>query len=238
VFGLDLIDGPRLPSTGLPGVTNWLRFAWDNVFTVITDAVMEGTAASLNTMGLDGRMLLRITSRFDPATTVGQSRPLSRKLHLAGIIAQHAEFQRRHALLRKGSSAGPLNEWWRPSPGGTVLTDVAAFRSSPVPAAGATGEDVVRSEYLAYYALCYLAFNASPSLWNAWVGAVPSGALVSVPFFLLFRIGDPPVISDRKAWHRGHFVRFAVALDAYLRMSETGVADTVFPVRPGPGWPV
>jgi hypothetical protein len=236
-YGLDVLDVPQFPATGLGGVLNWLRFAWDNLFSLITNATMAGVVTGLNTLRLDGGMLSRITSRFHPVTEIGQSQVLLRRLHLAGIIAQHGEFQRRHLLLREGSAAGPLGAFWQPSAAGVRLSDVPEFTVTAAPAAGANAEDAARADYLAYYALCYLAFNASPSVWNAWVNRAVALAAPSVPRFLLYRITDAESAGGgRELWHRGNFVRFAVALDAYLRMSDTGAADLVFPGRAG--WPL
>jgi hypothetical protein len=237
-YGLDVLDRPHFPPTGFAGVHNWLKFAWDNLFSLITDATMVGVVTGLDTLALDGATLSRITSRFRPVGDIGQSGVLSRRLHLAGIIAQHGEFQRRHLLLRQGSTAGPLGEFWQPSAGGVRLADVPQFTATAAPAAGANAEDAARADYLAYYALCYLAFNASPSVWNSWVGrAVALGAAANAPRFLLYRITDADSAGGgRELWHRGNFVRFTVGLDAYLRMSDTGAGDLVFPVRAG--WPV
>ena len=234
VFGLDVLDAPYCPSTGIVGVSNWLYFAWNNLCRIITNATTAGTVCDLDTIGLVGRMLTRLASRFDNVTDIGQSRRLSRRVHLAGIIAQHGEFQRRHALLRQGSASGPLSNWWLPLQGGVVLPDVEQFTALAAPSPGANAEDVARRDYLAYYALCYLAFNGSPGIWKSWIDRAVALGAGDVPRFLLYDINDSQSAGGgRELWHRGHFVRFVVALDAYLRMSESGMGDVVFPVREG-----
>lgn len=249
-FGLDILDAPKLPPSGISGVNDWLVFSWENLVALITDATAVGTVQGLDLNWLNGLILSRISSRFHSVTDIGQSRILSRKVHLAGIIAQHGEFQRRQKLLRQGSAAGKLNRWWKPSAAGVELPDVPEF-TALAPAFGANGEDVLRRDYLAYYALCYLSFNGSPSVWKSWVDLAIAHGAISVPKFLLYDITDAqsvdgslvpnPIVNSRtgqrlrETWMRGHFVRFVVALDAYLRMSEAGVGDAEFPIRTGWG---
>ena len=159
---------------------------------------------------------------------------MARSVHVAGIVAQHAEFQRRHVLLRKGSSAGKLNKWWMPSTSGTLLPDMPEFTTNPAPSPGANGEAIERRDYLAYYALCYLAFNGSPGLWKSWVNRAIALGATSAPRFILYYITDAQTAGGgRKTWHRGHFVRFTVSLDAFLRMTESGVGDATHPNRTG-----
>lgn len=246
VFGLDILDWRWIPKNSPANPTaaenwfaakdHWLRFAWDNLVTLTTDAITKGTVIGIDTRALNGQMLVRMASKFDlPPTAIGKSRLLSRRAHLGGIIVQHGEFQRRHALLREGAAAGPLNDSWQPG-SGTVLPDVTQFTAAPAPITGANAEDTARRDYLAYYALCYLAFNGSPSVWKSWVTRASNLGAANIPHFLLYEITDAQAAGgERELWHRGHFARFAVALDAYLRMSNTGAGDVVFPMRAGWG---
>jgi hypothetical protein len=236
---LDVVDWRVLPQAPpfLVGVADWLKFAWTNLFTVLTNATMAGVTTGLNSMRLDASVLYRVSSRFTGATQVGQAQMLSRRAHLAGIIIQHGEFQRRHALIRQGPAAGPLDSFWLPKAGGTTLAAVPQFQS-PAPAPGANSEDPARADYLAYAAVCYLAFNASPTMWNAWVAAANAVDAANIPRVLLFSITEAQAPGGHaNFWIRGNFVRFAVGLDAYLRMSDTGAGDVTFPVRGDAGWP-
>jgi hypothetical protein len=107
-----------------------------------------------------------------------------------------------------------------------------------LPAPGADAESAERFDYLAYYSLLYLAFNGSPRVMNWWVDVVNAnrGAVPATRYFL-YKISDAQTLSapnpGRQRWHRGHVMRFILALDAYLRIKTT---DTAAVVRPNPPW--
>jgi hypothetical protein len=253
-MGLDVVDGRSTTPIGM--VPNWLRFAWDNLFTHITNATMQGTVVGLNTLALEGKMLTRISSGFESGTLTGQSVLRSRRVHLAGMIAQQGEFQRRHVLSRAGSGAGGLDRHWQAG-GRVVLEDVPEFTATAAPTPGMNAEDLARAAYLSYYAVCYLAFNASPTVWNSWMKLAKTLAAAAGRTASNFFLYPPPMIHDadwtsgavvpnpvvdidtgrraRELIDRAKCARFAVGLDAYLRMRDTGHGDVAPPVRGG--WP-
>ena len=123
-----------------------------------------------------------------------------------------------------------------------VRVDEYVTNPPPVPGANANLEE--RRLYIAYWALVYVAFNTSPRTWNCWVNSVPDAVLsdgVPASVYLTYRKNVTPrlveprplapgVTERRLIGQRGHMLRFAAGLDAYLRLGVDGSeADTSDP---------
>jgi hypothetical protein len=238
VFGMDVLNRDVDVGTEV----NWRRFARRSFAGHIQTLLDTGVAVHLDPARMKEYTLARVAGKAS-GTGVIQAGLLSRQLQWIGIVAQHGEFQRRHKLLRQGPAAGPLDRFWFPhppgrdgplDPGGTTLAAVPEY-TAPAPDPGNSAEHPSRYDYLAYYSFLYLAFNGSPSVVNSWINVVNAkrGA-IPAPAYFLYKISDADAAGGgRILWHRGHVLRFIVALDAYLRISAT---DTAPVVRPNPPW--
>jgi hypothetical protein len=139
---------------------------------------------------------------------------LSRELQWVGLAIQAALFQYRHFQLHDPTAHG--------------YEAVPEFTSPVLPDPGVDANSAERAEYVAYYALLYMAFNLTRETFNRWVVAARNfltshpGEPETIPSLILFRKDtDPPPLSwsgRRNAAHRGNVARFALALDAYSRL--------------------
>jgi hypothetical protein len=257
-WGLDLIHKPRLASlvpdpqsadypTTVERYTRW-------ILARLTHVDWTGDVQAPLPAGVDPSMSLidpdylpygdilhfvdaRLTARW--VTTVSDAQGnvtnvdailqnrLSRRLEAVGLILQAAVFQWVHRQVSEG--LGYLGMY---DPEDEKYDPVDDFVRMPPPEPGDNALSTARQTYIAYWALVYLAFNASPVIWNYWVAiaAKQKDADEQVANYLLYRlrhgIGDPNRIADREAREAasnrlrvlGNMTRFAVALDAYLRL--------------------
>ncbi|MGW7469155.1 hypothetical protein ACWGJT_31950 [Streptomyces xantholiticus] len=148
---------------------------------------------------------------------------VSRTALWMGFAIQQATFQWVHRLLSQATT--PPNG--TPPAGGNPYVQVPELMAPP-PAVGANATTEQRRRYIAYWALVYLAFNVLESTWNAWVKAVPAPVIAagtSISEYLVYHHNaapdalDPPGGLPRLRGHRGNMVRFAAALDSYLRLA-------------------
>lgn len=168
-------------------------------------------------------VLARLEGRFNGPLMEIQDRRISRRLQHQGLMLQQAEFQVRHFLLYHADAPG------------SAFLPVAEMIDPLRPDPGADANSVERRDWLAYWALVYLAFNLSPSTFNEWVSAAPAGTRVST--FLVYLINAdpdavepvPPPVGARRLYQRANMIRFAVALDAYARLLRAGAPDTADP---------
>ena len=170
----------------------------------------------------------RLTGRFSPATLRAQNRRLTRRLQLLGIGCQQAEYQDRHHRLQHADETGNPFE----------VVDEFVAATAPAPGTDANSDD--RRKFIAYYALVYLAFNASPATFSLWVRAANEhrGAEPVSTYLLYYKNAQPrqlePTLTGelpgttRQLYQRANMLRFAVALDAYLRIGGAA-ADTADP---------
>jgi hypothetical protein len=237
-FGLDVMDVPALTGLGgIAGVDDWKQFARLRVAEYLQRLLDAGVAVDLDPARVKEYCVARTIGRTHPVTKVLQAKLATRQLQWIGIVLQQGEFQRRHALIRRGPAAGELNSSWRPLVGGTTLTAVPEY-AAPRPSPGANAEAGSRYAYLAYYSMLYLAFNGSPGLWNSWVNIANAnrGVRSVTEYFLYKSTALDTLAGGRVPWHRGHALRFVTALDAYLRL--TG-PDTAAVGRADLGvWPI
>jgi hypothetical protein len=184
---------------------------------------------------IDWEMALRyLTSRRPASWPPGglRSATASRTALWLAFVLQQATFQWVHQRLhhavtpRRTAPAAGVNPYVQ------VPELVAGAPALPTPGADATTPD--RRRYLAYWALVYLAHNVREKTWNAWVDAVPDPVIAagtSISEYLLYHHNaaadalEPPGGLPRERGQRGNMVRFAVALDAYLRLNHGGAAE-------------
>jgi hypothetical protein len=188
-------------------------------------------AASVDPAWAHAFALDRLRGRAFGVDAVLQNQRRSRRLQWLGILCQQAEFQQRHKALSNAFQLG--------SPFDEVDELVSGVRPQPGPDANSPQ----RKAYLAYWALVYLAFNVLPSTWNAWVQEAEAArdkvAGETVSAFLLYHTNTdplavepprpPPGPDPRHLFQRANMLRFAVALDAYLRVDPGGAHDTSDP---------
>ncbi len=189
----------------------------------------------------------RVTGSWTGPGQCLQSRRHSRRLQWLGMLWQAGWFQHRCMLVVNGL----------PRPGESVSYRIVdEFKSGSAPDAGVNSLDPARRAYLAYYSLLYLAFNVATSTWNAWVAHAEANKAPgeTVSEYLLYSAHahsgaseqlDPTlfVAGVRHRAHRATLIRFAVALDAFLRLNFDAPAgaqrtapDTTDPYSRGAGW--
>jgi hypothetical protein len=156
---------------------------------------------------------------------------LTRALQPLGLAVQAAIFQWVHRQLSE--MTGYLGESY-------TRVDELADPGIPPPSPGVDALDPARADYIAYWATVYLAFNASPGVWNKWVNLAQARrrGTERATHYLVYRLDNststPPNAPVYGAL--SNMMRFAVALDAYLRIEfETGAVDTSDPG--GRRWP-
>jgi hypothetical protein len=150
---------------------------------------------------------------------------MTRALQPLGLAVQAAIFQWVHRQVSQ--MAGYLGESY-------TRIDELVDPTIPPPSPGTDALDPARAEYIAYWATVYLAFNASPGVWNKWVNSAQArrrGTELAT-HYLLYRLDNstsaPPNAPVYGAL--SNMTRFAVALDAYLRIDyETGAVDSSDP---------
>jgi hypothetical protein len=146
---------------------------------------------------------------------------LTRDLEWVGLAVQAAIFQWTHLQLHE--LTGYLGEAYQRV---AEIVDPA----QPPPEPGTDALDPVRRDYIAYWSTVYLAFNASPGIWNEWVGRAAArkspGRLTNALLFDVDFTGFAPNLS--KTWTVANMIRFAVALDAYLRVDFDNPSPTAF----------
>ncbi len=149
----------------------------------------------------------------------------SRSAQWMAIALQMATFQWIHKQLSIATGTRHLtttttDEWVRAN----------EYVVDPPPAPGATANSDERRRFIAYWSLVYVGFNTSPPTWNCWVNSVPDAKIAAgepVSRFLTDRKNtvntavepgphDGP--EKRLIGQRGHMVRFAAGLDAYMRL--------------------
>jgi hypothetical protein len=230
-FGLDLANDPLDLNTSTH-VFNDSRNAFVNFY---KRALAAGTLTPTPSASTAHAYAVNRLNGFAfPPTGVVEDQRASRQLQWLGIACQQAEFQRRHNVLFNNTGGTEVDKHWRlTGPGtGTVLEVVDEFTSPALPPVGASADSVQRRDFIAYYALLYLAFNVHPATWNKWVQVAKAnmGAGGKVSRFLTYYTNvvvraiepDPPaagVADPRALGHRANMLRFSIALDAYLRMS-------------------
>jgi hypothetical protein len=149
---------------------------------------------------------------------------LTRDLEWVQLAVQAAIFQWTHLQLHtmRGYLEGEVYS----------RVDELVDPAQPPPAPGADVLDPARRDYIAYWALVYLAFNTSPSVWNKWVDLATarrrSGQRVSdyVLYHLDNSATDP---AQASVWSLTNMTRFAVSLDAFLRLPWAGIVDQADP---------
>jgi hypothetical protein len=149
---------------------------------------------------------------------------LTRDLEWVQLAVQAAIFQWVHLQLHtmRGYLSGEVYS----------RVDELVDPAQPPPAPGADALDPARRDYIAYWALVYLAFNTSPSVWNKWVDLAArrrrTGQRISdyVVYHLDNRGTDP---AQPSVWSLTNMTRFAVSLDAFLRLPWAGITDRVDP---------
>jgi hypothetical protein len=223
-YGLDVVNSElssTSPSTFAASERLSLRHRVDNQYVART--ILSGDFSSENCHRF---VIARLEGRFNGPLMAIQNRRISRRLQRQGVVLQQAEFQVRHFLLYHADAPG--------SAFAQVDEMVDPLRPDP----GADANSVERRDWIAYWALVYLAFNVSPPTFNEWVSAAagrPPGTLVST--FLLYRPNAdptavepvPPAVVSRRLFQRANMIRFAVALDAYARLLLAGAPDTADP---------
>ncbi|KQR77323.1 hypothetical protein ASF98_21485 [Arthrobacter sp. Leaf337] len=148
-----------------------------------------------------------------------------------GFAIHQATFQWVHRLL---SQAATPRKSAPPVAGNPYVQVPELVAAPPMPPVGANATTVQRRRYVAYWALVYLAFNVLESTWNAWVNAVPDPVIAagtSISEFLVYHHNsapdalEPPGGPPRLRGQRGNMVRFATALDGYLRLAYGAAAE-------------
>lgn len=123
-----------------------------------------------------------------------------------------------------------------PPPGANPYVQVPELVAPPpTPPVGADATAAERRRYVAYWSLVYLAFNVLESTWNAWVDAVPDPVIAagtSISEYLVYHhnsapgaLEPPGAPGPRLRGQRGNMVRFATALDGYLRLAHGAAAE-------------
>lgn len=160
------------------------------------------------------------TTRTGP--TLFFTQRLTRDLQWIGIAIQYAWFEFLHHQLHTQDGYPAVDE----------------FVAAEVPDRGSGPNDPKRKQFIAYYALLYMAFNLMPQKTSAWISLAKAHlaanpALVAagekVSTLLLFKSTfDPPPNTwipippsgdyRRHSGQRGHMALFAASLDAYLRL--------------------
>jgi hypothetical protein len=136
----------------------------------------------------------------------------SRRVHWAVLALMAGFFRQRESFVRNPTTANKLAEvGWAPDPGWLPAS------SSPPDLTGKTPADPEWKDYLTYYALIYLLYNTSPATWVKYVkgaeaGRIAAGSPLSLRDYLVFEHGRDRVVV-------GNLVRFAIGLDAYLRLN-------------------
>ncbi len=150
---------------------------------------------------------------------------LSRALQPLGLAVQAAIFQWVHRQVSE--MIGYLGESY-------TRIDELVDPAIPPPSPGVDALDPARADYIAYWATVYLAFNSSPGVWKKWVDLAQARRRSTdrATNYLLYRLDNsttaPPNLPVNAAL--GNMMRFAVALDAYLRIDyDTGAVDTSDP---------
>ncbi|MDF1488998.1 hypothetical protein [Tessaracoccus caeni] len=169
-------------------------------------------------------------------------RTASRTALWMAFAIHQATFQWVHRLLTQATT--PRKSV--PPAGGNPYVQVAEFLAPPPPPVGADATTAERRRYIAYWSLVYLAFNVEERTWNAWVDSVPDPVLASgtsISEYLVYHRNaspkalEPPGAGPRQRGQRGNMLRFATALDGYLRLAYGSPAeDTTDPAARA--WPV
>lgn len=149
-----------------------------------------------------------------------QHRRLTRRLEPVGLALQAAIFQWVHQQVHTGVGYLP-GDVYHPLP---EFTDPG----SPPPGPGVDSLDPERRDFVAYWALVYLAFNTTPSMWSMWARTAEQDRTRSpatrASTHLLFGVDNrhTDISADLDTANRmrilGNMSRFAAALDAYLRV--------------------
>jgi hypothetical protein len=172
---------------------------------------------------------------FGPNVGVPRIWKRSRRAHWAGLALMAGFYRQLESQMR----ASPINSaftdqqtGWTPKDGPTGWFPPG---KSPPDLSGKTSTSTEWKDFITYYALVYLAFNAGPGGWTAHVQAAEPAAVASgLPLrdYLLFK-------NSRGSQIAAHLGRFAITLDAYLRLDymtnefpgaySTASADTADP---------
>jgi hypothetical protein len=143
----------------------------------------------------------------------------SRRIQWVALSLQQAYMQWLHFALHVAETKGAGEEW--------AAEVVNEFVAGPAPTPGTNANSIQRRDYIAYYSLLYLAFHAGLPTWNGLVqkakGLLSSGKAKSptVSLYMLLERTRDPAMSDKDLRQWANMMRFAVALDAYLRIDYT-----------------
>jgi hypothetical protein len=135
----------------------------------------------------------------------------SRRMHWASLSLMAGFFRQLETQINNASTANGFAEvGWSPDPGWLPAG------SSPPDLTGKGPADPEWKDYLTYYALIYMVYNTSKPTWRKYVkGAeaarLAAGSPLSLRDFLVFK-------HARGRFVIGNMVRFAIGLDAFLRL--------------------
>ncbi len=203
-----------------------------------TDAGVTATVTAMKDSGVlavaDGEDVARyvrerVFSQWDAAAPpAGPGRPhiwkRSRRVRWAGLslmagFFRHIEAQIRAAVLADNPFSQPP---WHPDPAWFPAA------SSPPDLTGKSPTDIAWKDYISYFALIYAGYNTAPENWRALVRSAQAdhaneASPLGLRDFFLFRHSRGNQVID-------HVVRFAVGLDAFLRLdSMLGKAPKDYP---------
>jgi hypothetical protein len=225
-YGMDRLVTPRPAQLVGPTSREFARSAAETFAAVVAELqVPDAKGRSL----LDPAFLaaLDVPAFLDPRLEFVFRSPVSMKadlrvasprLQYVGIALQSALFQWFHRkLVQATGAAGDYRQ-------------VAEFIAAAPPDPGWDALSLERRDYIAYYAAVYLAYNTAsgPGEWNFWMnfaesrrGSFSTADAARATTFLLVH-GDPTGQSNRRKGQLGHLARFAVGLDAFLRLDVAG----------------
>ncbi|MEO7982458.1 MAG: hypothetical protein ABI688_00120 [Bacteroidota bacterium] len=216
-YGLDTYNNHAQTAAGA-------RLKFDEVIT-------ELTAIGIET--IDPLKFTKLTDVRESITerVLGVSGPvliqkLNKRVHWQFIVLMLGWFQYRHKRMKEnGQSIHELGPF--------TSTDAAWFTNDY-----STEQKTVdalhlkRKDFITYYSLLYLGYNASPEIWSNFVSLVENASRggLSLRDFLVFKFTVPAAAAnrDKKLTAMSNMIHFAASLDAFSRLIYDETTVTLF----------
>ena len=149
---------------------------------------------------------------------------LNKRVHWQFIFLMLGWYQYRHERMKSNKKSIHENTSFTHTHPDWFINDYSDVQGT------VNANDVKRKDFITYYSLVYLGYNANPAIWNSFISLVESAsrAGLSVRDFLVFRFKVPPILptatDDQKKFFAdkltamSNMIHFAAGLDAFSRI--------------------
>jgi hypothetical protein len=208
-YGLDNYNNPY-------DTSNYIGSLNDRFTSVVNKKKNLGILSAPNGIDVMKYINERLYSRWNSASaasTAPEIKKLTRQCHWPFIVLMLARFQFCHKFIRNKTNTETFSDANK-----YVHTNDAWFQNDHTSDYLSLGPvDQGWKDFITYYSIIYLAHNSKPSTWSKIIQQVEDNANrggLSVRDYLLFKY----IPEDTENDNITHMIRFAISLDAYMRL--------------------